>query len=394
MKIMQMNELLSIYQGLLAGTNVKFKRSLYDKIDWSTKLVAIVGARGVGKTTMLLQYIKLNKIEKDSLYVSADNIYFTKNNLFELAGNFYKYGGKYLFIDEIHKYTNWTQEIKNIYDSYKGLNVVFTGSSIVDIYSGFGELSRRVVVYKMEGLSFREFLEFSENVHLKPLNFDDIISQKVSLKLDKPLKLFKDYLKFGYYPFFIESNFSAKLNGAVNAVLEVDIPKYLNISTTHIDKLKFLMQIIAESTPFKPNFSKIAEMMNVSRNNIPDYILFLEKAKLINQLRNYTKGIRALGKVEKVYLNNTNLMYNLANENTNTGNIRETFFLNQASVNHSVKLPEKGDFIVDEKYIFEVGGKNKTQKQIENLENAFIVKEDIEVGFGNVIPLWYFGLMY
>lgn len=389
-----MDELITIYRDLLNQANTQFIRYLYGHIDWNARLISILGARGVGKTTLMLQHIKLSKIEDESLYVSADNIYFSKNNLFSLAGSFYKYGGKFLFIDEVHKYRNWSQEIKNIYDSYPGLYIVFTGSSILDIYKGFGDLSRRTLAYTLHGLSFREFLLFDEGIQIKPISMEAICKGNMIFKIEKPLPLFKKYLEHGYYPFYKEGQYALRLNAMINTILEVDIPKYLELKTASIDKLKLLLQIITESAPFKPNMSKIAEMMQVSRNILPNYFSYLERTKLVLLLKNSTKGIRALGKPEKVYLNNTNLMNVLSPQNKNTGNIRETFFLNQVSLKHACTLPTDGDFLIDRQLLFEVGGKNKTRKQIAGLKDAYLVKDDIEYGYGNTIPLWYFGMLY
>jgi len=356
--------------------------------------MSIVGARGTGKTTLLLQRIKLAGIENESLYVSADNIYFSKNSLFYLAGNFYKYDGRFLFIDEIHKYKNWSQEIKNIYDSYPGLHVVITGSSILDIYKGLGDLSRRNIAYTLFGMSFREFLLYDAGIKSVPVSLKQIIEKKNIIDIERPLSLFKKYLEKGYYPFYKEGHYHMRLNNMINVVVEVDIPKYVEMRTATIDKLKMLLKIITESAPFKPNMSKIAEMMQVSRNILPDYLSYLERTKIILMLKSNTKGVRALGKPEKVYLNNTNLMAVLSPEKQNLGNIRETFFLNQITSEHSCTLPPEGDFLVDGKFLFEIGGKTKSRRQIAGIKNAFVVKDDIERGFGNTIPLWYFGMLY
>ncbi len=389
-----MNELNTIYRELLSQADTEFVRYLYEKIDWRARLISIVGARGTGKTTLLLQRIKLAGIEKDSLYVSADNIYFSTNSLFRLAGDFYKYGGTFLFIDEIHKYKNWSQEIKNIYDSYPGLQVIYTGSSILDIYKGMGDLSRRNLGYMLHGMSFREFLLYDADISVAPVNLEQLTGKNDIIAIQKPLSLFKKYLTRGYYPFYKEGNYYTRLNAMINTVIEVDIPKYVEMKTATTDKLKMLLKIITESAPFKPNMSKIAEMMQVSRNILPEYLSYLERTKIILTLKSNTKGIRSLGKPEKVYLNNTNLMAVLSPERQNTGNIRETFFLNQVSTGHQCTLPAQGDFLVDGKYIFEIGGKTKSRKQIAGMGNAFVVKDDIEHGFGNTIPLWYLGMLY
>ncbi len=389
-----MDEIFSIYFELLKSTNTGFKRYLYNAINWNSRLISITGARGTGKTTLLLQHIKLSGIKDSSIYVSADNILLARTGLFEFASSFYRLGGEHIFIDEIHKYPDWSREIKNIYDSYPRLQVVFTGSSILDLYHGSADLSRRLISYHLHGLSFREYLLFNSNIRIQPTTLVNIINQNTNFDIDKPLMHFKQYLTKGYYPFFKEDNFSYRLNSAINAILETDIPKYLELKVSTIEKLKQLMQIIADSSPFKPNISKIAELLEISRNALPNYLSYLDKAGLINRVSVQTKGIRALGKMQKIYLNNTNLMNALSHENYNIGNARETFFINQLILNHKVNLHEQADFIINDNFIFEVGGKNKTAKQIKNLNNSFLVKDNIEHGYANILPLWYFGMLY
>lgn len=388
-----MEHLNSIYRDLLDKTDISFKRYLLEKINWESRLIAITGARGTGKTTLMLQKIIIDKQIQKSLYVSVDNIFFANHSIFDLAGDFYKYGGRYLYIDEVHKYNGWSQEIKNIYDSFPELKIVFSGSSILDIYKGFGDLSRRVVPYILNGLSFREYLEFETGKKYEIVSLEDILSHNVNYNIESPLAYFKNYLKEGYYPFYKEKEFAIKLNGAINAVLEIDIPKYLDLKVATIEKLKQLLQIISESVPFKPNYSKLADIIGISRNLVPDYFTYLERAGLIMQLNENTKGIRALGKINKVYLNNTNLAINLSSKNANIGNIRETFILNQLRMINKVYSAENGDFAIDS-IILEVGGKNKSSNQIKDIEKGFVVKDKIEHGFGNIIPLWHFGLMY
>ena len=357
-------------------------------------MIGIIGARGVGKTTMILQYIKQNLNNKNALYVSADDMYFSENRLIDLADEFYKNAGEYLFIDEIHKYADWSRELKNIYDSFPSIKVVFTGSSVLDILKGYGDLSRRAIVYNLQGLSFREYLKFFHNHETEVLSLKRIINNEAKLaKIKHPLPLFRDYLKRGYYPFGFEDEMDLRLGQIIVQTLETDIPQYANLNVGTSRKLKRLLSIIAASVPFKPNFTKIAEMINVSRNSLDDYFLYMEQAGLIGQLRNETSGIRGLGKVDKVYLDNTNITFNLVGNKSNVGNIRETFFFNQMRVKNEVISSKKADFLIDN-YTFEVGGKNKQQKQIEQDGNSFIVKDDIEFAYLNVIPLWAFGLNY
>jgi predicted AAA+ superfamily ATPase len=357
-------------------------------------MLGIIGARGVGKTTMILQYIKENLDSKSALYVSADDMYFGENKLIDLADDFYKNAGEYLFIDEIHKYPDWSRELKNIYDSFPTLKVIFTGSSVLDILKGSADLSRRAVIYKLQGLSFREYLKLFHDYETEIYTLEQIINNEVKLEnIQHPLPLFTDYLKRGYYPFGIENEMNLRLGQIIVQTLETDIPQYANLNVGTSRKLKRLLSIIAESVPFKPNFSKISEMINVSRNSLDDYFSYMEKAGLIEQLRNETSGIQGLGKVDKVYLDNTNIIFNLVGEKSNIGNLRETFFFNQMRVKNEVISSKRADFVI-ENYTFEVGGKNKGLKQIQGLKNAFIVKDDIELGYLNTIPLWQFGLTY
>lgn len=389
-----MKTLYQKFETLLQSTTTDFKRYLYDEVSWESRMIGIIGARGVGKTTMILQHIKESLDSKRALYVSADDMYFGANKLFDLADNFYKNAGEYLFIDEIHKYTDWSRELKNIYDSFPTMKVVFTGSSVLDILKGSADLSRRAIIYKLQGLSFREYLKLYHNIETEVYNLGQIINNEVKLEnIQHPLPLFNDYLKRGYYPFGIENEMDLRLGQIIIQTLESDIPQYANLNVGTSRKLKRLLLIIAESVPFKPNFSKISEIISVSRNSLDDYFSYMEKAGLIGQLRNETSGIRGLGKVDKVYLDNTNIIFNLVGDKSNVGNLRETFFFNQMRVKNKVISSNKADFVIDN-YTFEVGGKNKQQDQIEKDGKSFVVKDDIEYGYLNVIPLWAFGLNY
>ncbi|HPW66532.1 MAG TPA: AAA family ATPase [Salinivirgaceae bacterium] len=389
-----MRTLYQKFETLLQNTTTNFKRYLYDNISWESRMIGIIGARGVGKTTMILQHIKEKLDNKKALYVSADDMYFGKNKLIDLAGYFYKNAGEYLFIDEIHKYTEWSRELKNIYDSFPTLKIVFTGSSVLDILKGSADLSRRAIIYKLQGMSFREFLKLFHNYDVEAFSLEQIINNEVKLEnIQHPLPLFNEYLQRGYYPFGLEDEINLRLGQIIVQTLESDIPQYANLNVGTSRKLKRLLSIIAESVPFKPNFSKISKMINVSRNSLDDYFLYMEKAGLIGQLRNETGGIRGLGKVDKVYLDNTNIIFNLVGEKSNIGNLRETFFFNQMRVKNEVISSKKSDFVIND-YTFEVGGKNKQQNQIDKDGKSFIVKDDIEYGYLNVIPLWAFGLNY
>ena len=389
-----MNTLYQKFETQLQHTTTVFKRYLYDRFSWNSRLIGIVGPRGVGKTTIILQYIKENLDSKKGLYVSADDLYFSENKLYNLAEEFYKSNGQHLFIDEIHKYQNWSQEIKNIYDSFPTLKITFTGSSVLDILKGTADLSRRALIYKLQGLSFREYLSLFHCIETPIYSINEIIENKAKIEgVLHPIPLFQDYLNKGYYPFGKEDEFEIRLGQIILQTLEVDIPQFANLNIGTSRKLKRLLTIIAESVPFKPNFSKLAEMIEASRNSLDDYFSYMEKAGLILQLRNEVGGIRELGKVEKMYLDNSNLIKTLVGNKSNIGNIRETFFINQMRVNNKVISSKIADFKIND-FTFEVGGKNKKQKQIEKNNKSFIVKDDIEYGYLNVIPLWAFGLNY
>ncbi len=389
-------ELLSKnFKELLSLTPTEFKRYLYSEIAWDDRMIGIVGPRGVGKTTMILQYIKENLDDNETLYVQADDIYFANHTLVELADEFSKNRGKYLFIDEIHKYSGWSQALKSIYDYFPQMKVVFTGSSILDILKGSADLSRRALMFKMQGLSFREYLFLFHNIEVEKYSLEDILNHQTDkFPVRHPLPLFKDYLRRGCYPFGTNNTmFLHRLNQVIIQTLETDIPIYANMNISTGKKLGKLLKIISQSVPFKPNFTKIAGMLEASRNNIDDYCYFMEQAGLIMQLRDIGEGIGQLGKVDKVYIDNTNLIFALAEEPPKIGNIRETFFFNQMRVKNKIYRSEKGDFNINN-ITFEVGGKSKTQEQIKGLKNAFIVKDDIEYGYQNVVPLWAFGLNY
>jgi uncharacterized protein len=389
-----MDALFEYSNRLISQVDIRFTRYLYDQINWDNRLIGLVGPRGVGKTTLVLQHIKNNLDHAHTLYVTAEDFYFAKNRLLDVASDFVKLGGTHLIIDEIHKYPEWSTELKLIYDYHQDLHVVFTGSSVLDIKKGSSDLSRRAVLYSMQGLSFREYLQLFHQIAIPTFTLDEILSHKVATpQLAHPLPLFFNYLKRGYYPFALEQDFDLKLMQVINQTLESDIPTYATMNVSTGRKLKQLMAIVADSVPFKPNMSKISEMLAISRNNIADYLIYMEDAGMVTQLRFESQGIRGLGKVDKVYLDNTNLAYNLSQENPNKGNIRETFFMNQLRVAYPIVSSKIADFTIDA-YDFEIGGKNKRSKQVKIAENGFVVKDDIETGFLNTIPLWHFGLLY
>ncbi|WP_295436055.1 AAA family ATPase [uncultured Prevotella sp.] len=389
-----MEKLYELFYRKLKNTPVEFLRYKYNQIKWESRAFGLVGPRGVGKSTMLLQYIKQNLDTKDTLYVSADNLYFAEHKLVDLADRFVKMGGKHLFIDEIHKYEGWSRELKQIYDSYDDLQLVISGSSILDIYKGMADLSRRMPIYEMQGLSFREYLRLFHGIDVPVYSMEDILTHKAVINgIEHPLPLFHDYLKRGYYPFGRDAEFEIELMQVINQTMEIDIPMHIKANVSVGRKLKSLIMVVSKSVPFKPVMQKLADVTGISRNDIPDYLIYMERAGMISQLRNATGGLRGLGKVEKLYLDNTNLIYALAPEHADIGNVRETFFMNQTRVCNDVRSSDISDFEIDNK-VFEIGGRKKGQKQIENASDGYIVKDDIESGYANVIPLWTFGLNY
>lgn len=389
-----MERLYEFFYRKLKNTPVEFFRYKYNQIKWESRAFGLVGPRGVGKSTMLLQYIKQNLDTKDTLYVSADNLYFAEHKLVDLADRFVKMGGKHLFIDEIHKYEGWSRELKQIYDSYDDLQIVISGSSILDIYKGMADLSRRMPIYEMQGLSFREYLRLFHSIDVPVYSLKDILTHKAVISgVEHPLPLFHDYLKRGYYPFGRDAEFEIELMQMINQTMEIDIPMHIKTNISVGRKLKSLIMFVSKSVPFKPVMQKLADVTGISRNDIPDYLIYMERAGMISQLRNATGGLRGLGKVEKLYLDNTNLIYTLAPERADIGNVRETFFMNQTRVCNDVRSSDISDFEIDGK-VFEIGGRKKGQKQIESADDGYIVKDDIESGYANVIPLWAFGLNY
>ena len=391
-----MSQLFDLYSVKLSETDTRFVRYLHDRINWNSRLIVIVGTRGVGKTTMILQHILLTDAVKESLYIAADNTYFSANTLFDTASAFVKGGGKVLYIDEVHKYPDWSREVKMMYDYLPDLRVVVTGSSILDIVKGTdADLSRRAIPYTMEGLSFREYLNFSLGLNVTPLSLDDIIAGNIALpqEVKHPLMHFKDYLAKGYFPFFSQDDYFIRLENVINHTMEIDIPAFAGMSVATSRKLKKLLYVISRNVPFKPNFSEIGRSLSMDRGTVADYMVYIEKSGLTRQLNMSGGGMSLLEKPEKVYLGNTNFIYALSDGMQNPGNVRETFFFSAMSGNHTVMASPVSDFIVDG-HTFEVGGKGKTGKQVKDVEDAYIVKDDIEHAYMNIIPLWAFGLNY
>ena len=389
-----MEQLFENFKRKLRDTPTDLIRYKYRQIAWQGHAFGLVGPRGVGKSTMLLQHIKMQLDLKDTLYVSADSLYFASHTLVDLADHFYKMGGKHLFIDEIHKYEGWSVEVKQICDSYSDLQVVISGSSILDITKGMADLSRRVPIYEMQGLSFREYLHLFEGIKMEAVSISQLLRHEYEIPgVQHPLPIFHDYLRRGYYPFGNDEAYDMELMQVVAQTMESDIPLYMNANVSVGRKLKQLLMVVAESVPFKPVMQKLADVTGISRNYIQDYLMYMERAGMIAQLRDAVGGLRGLGKTEKLYLDNTNLIYALSPQRADIGNVRETFFMNQLRVLSDVTSSPVSDFLVGG-MTFEIGGRKKGQKQISEIDNGYIVKDDIESGYANVLPLWAFGLLY
>jgi len=397
-----MEKLVETSSFKIRGIKDEFERYLTGIIDWNDRLIAIIGARGCGKTTLMLQYLKRNYSKPgEALYLSLDDIYFTTNKLIEVVDEFLKQGGQYLFIDEVHKYVGWSREIKNAYDTYPGLKIVFTGSSMLQVHKSDGDLSRRAIVYEMRGLSFREYLMMHSKKEFPVLKLIDIVNNHVALATKisteiKPLMEFKNYLRYGYYPYFLENkdNYLQRLSSTVNLILESDLPAVERMDYSTIHKIKKLLYVIATTVPFKPNIEKLSKQINATRGSTLLYLDYLRKAQLIGVLKSTKAGDGYMNKPEKLYLNNTNLMYALEPEQPDIGTLRETFFMNQLQADGEVHYTDKGDFLVKSKMVFEVGGKNKTFDQSKEVKNSFIAADGIEIGYKNKIPLWLFGFLY
>ena len=373
-----------------------FKRYMYARLPWTARLVGLMGPRGIGKSTMVLQHIKESDEadRRKSLYISADHSYFSMHTLIEIADQFVREGGEWLYIDEVHKYDGWSKELKQIYDSHPALHVFFTGSSMLDILNGEADLSRRALLYEMQGLSFREYLEMFQGIRTPSRNLDEVLAGRIQIDgLLHPIPMFTQYLRQGYYPFSKEGYFQQRLQQVIRLTMEVDIPQYANMSTATGKKLRRMLSIIASNVPYKPEATGLANELKVSRNDIPTYLAYMEKAGMIGQLRDETGGMRGLGKTEKVYLDNPNIIYAMSGENANIGNVRETFFYNQTRLTQEVTSSKISDFAIG-KYTFEIGGAKKSHRQIKDVTDSFVVRDDIEYANGDVLPLWSFGLLY
>ncbi len=384
----------------IAKVSLDYKRPLYHKINWDNRLIGIRGPKGVGKSTLLLQHIKEGFMDRSKvLYVSLDNIWFSSNSLIDLVEYHYTHGGTHIFLDEVHRYKQWQDSIKNIYDDYPDLHVVYTGSSMLKIKAADGDLSRRLRSYELNGLSFREYLAFDGVRNYPMLTLDNILTNHVSLASDitseiKILPYFERYLSSGYYPFYKEEGdgYLSRVQEVVTQTIDNDIPAVEDVEYETLQKLKKLLMILAVQVPFIPKMNELYHELNTSREQGLKLLDILKMARLIAMLKSPLKALKHLSSPDKLYLDNTNLMYALS-EDVQVGTIRETFFMNQLSRSHVVSLPSKGDFLIDGNYLFEVGGRKKSFEQIKDEPESFLAVDSIEIGNGNKIPLWLFGFL-
>jgi len=386
---------------LISQVSTNFRRELLDGINWDARLIGIKGPKGVGKSTLLKQHIK-ETFPNDSnvLYVSLDNMWFANNSLAELVEYHYTHGGTHLFLDEVHKYEHWQTYIKNIYDDYPTMSIVFTGSSMLKLNKGEADLSRRASIYTMDGLSFREYLMFEDILHAKKISLEDILANHVQIATSISEKIrilphFINYNKYGYYPFYKEDleGYHSKLIEVVQQTIENDIPTIEKVEYATIQKLKKLMGIIALQVPFTPKMDDLYSQLETSREQGLKLLDLLERSALLGQLKTRTKAVKQMSAPEKLFLDNPNLMYAF-NSSPEIGTIRETFFYNQTSHSQQLNSPKKGDFLIDGKYTIEVGGADKSFDQIKDMPNSFLAIDDVEFGRGNKIPLWLFGFLY
>lgn len=390
-----MQVLYDQFYQLLELTPMAFFREQHQTINWDVRILGILGQKGVGKSTLIMQHIKQQGNKNDSLYVVADDIYFSAHTLLETAKEFFSRGGKYLYIDEIHKYENWSREIKNIYDSLPLLHIIYSGSSMLDLKEGGADLSRRVIEYHLPVWSFREYLNLRCGWSLKPATLEDVLKGNIDFPYgpERPLKYFADYMRKGCYPFSMELEFETRLRQVINTTVETDIPKYAKMTIAATQKLKKFMYFISKSVPVKINYSDMARDLELDREDLPKYLEYLEKAELVSILRMRANGDAILRKMDKLYLHNPNMTYVLSGEQPNTGNSRETIFFCWTKQKYDTLESPISDFEINGK-TFEVGGRKKGKKQIEDAKDGYIVKDDIEYVFNNQVPLWMFGFLY
>jgi len=396
-----LDKLFSFQKRLKKSHTIEYKRSLYKEIDFSDKMIAVFGARGVGKTTLLFQYLKeLQEKNKNALYISMDYPFLVGADLIDIVEAFVDSGGEYLLLDEIHRYNDFSAYLKTIYDMYN-IHVIFTGSSATSILNAKSDLSRRVTLYNLNGFSFREYLEFKYKTTYSSYLVEAIVENHIDICSDiveknhNILDDFKEYIKTGYYPFYFDKSTSyyESLLNTINLTIDLDLTSLGLIEQKYTYKLKKLLEVVCESKPFEVNYTKIAAVAEISRTKLYNYVEFLNDGQMLLLVDEYVKGIKKINKPAKIYLNNTNLLFAYC-QNSEIGTVRETFFANQLSVKNKLNIAKEGDFLVDERYTLEIGGRDKGFSQIKDLSNSFVVADEIEIGFGNKIPLWLFGFLY
>lgn len=395
-----MQRLNQRYKKFLEDTPLDFTRYIYPEINWKNRLILLKGPKGVGKTTMLLQHIKRTfEDPSKAFYASVDASWFTTHTIVDLAEYLVSHGVTHLFLDEVHKYIGWDRQIKEIYDAFPKLHIVMTGSSMLQLSKTDADLSRRCRVYGMQGMSFREYLEFEHIAQLDVIPFDEILTnhQTLAAHITNQLpiqKYFEQYLEHGYYPFYKEEGdgFAARLDEEVDWIINVEIPAVEKVSFELVYKTKILLGILAELNPYTLNVSDLATKLGTSRDSVYKMLDLLQKAGLIRRLYQKSTGMKKLQKPEKILFENTNLMYALS-PNSDIGTLRETFTANMFCI-YKQSMPNKGDLLIDNKYIFKVGGKTKDFGQIANIPNSYVIADGIDVGFGNKIPMWLFGFLY
>ena len=401
MEDIEFQPLYDNYHRKIAKINLDFKRYLYSQINWNARMIGIKGARGVGKTTMLLQHILDNYKNLDkTLYVSLDDLWFATHQLMDLVDWADRHGITRLYLDEVHRYKEWSENLKNIYDNYPDMHIVYTSSSLLAVDNAKVDLSRRQTLYMLYGFSFREYLAFENVINTAPVPIDALLHDHVryAMQITKKIKiapLFESYLDHGYYPFFREAgeDFQMRLREVLSVVMDTDIPAVENVSFDTLQKIKKLLMIISEHVPFEPNMSELWRQLSTNNELGLRMLYALDKAQILSLLTTKAKSYKYLYKPNKILLNNTNLMHALCPA-VEKGNERETFFFSQMVVAHDVKMPQKGDFLIDDQYLFEVGGKGKTFDQIKDLPQSYLAVDDTEIGTSNRIPLWLFGLTY
>lgn len=389
---------------LISLTQTSTVRDIINHINWQTRLISIRGARGVGKTTLMLQYIKLHykAYDRSVLYCTLDSVYFATHSLVDLADDFYKNGGRHLFLDEVHKYNTWSREVKELYDMYPDMRVVISASSLLNILGGDADLSRRCLPYDMQGLSFREYLQIYKGINIAATDLDTMLTHPADICAEvnrkcQPIPLFHDYLRHGYYPYYLDNkeDYYSVIDHVVDYIVSMELVQLRNVSPSNTRKIKALMGILAQSVPFEVDITRLASVIGLQRNTVIDYLKYLSDARLLNLLYSDLISVKKMQKPDKIYLENPNLLYALASENVNTGTARETFAVNQLAQAAEVEYGKaKGDFKVDGKYVFEVGGKSKAFTQIAGVDNSFVLADDIETPFGRKLPLWIIGFLY